>query len=322
MNSIYERETIGEAHGKVILVGEHIVVYNKPAIALPFPLKIYAGVKGRNDEEMTISSSLYTGKMDELPAHMRGLYDCIQQSLVICKKPKLGLHIDIKSEIPKGRGLGSSAAVATAITRGIFQYFQQPLSEEQLFDLVAISEAHAHGNPSGIDMVAVSREEPLLFCKPMRVASLTAPSAFYIIVADTGQAGATKKAVDHVRALRMQRLTVIDRIIKQIEELVIRANEAIQEGNPSLLGELLLKNHEKLQELEVSNPMLDHLVEVAIRCGALGAKLTGGGMGGCILALAKDIRDVGIISKELMNGGAKMVWSFSTDSNKLYRWNG
>ncbi len=319
MNTLHELKTIGEAHGKLILVGEHIVVFNKPAIAIPLPLKIYAGVKGRNDEKISISSSIYTGKLDEQPSSMSGLYDSIQQSLVICNKPKAGLHIDIKSEIPEGRGLGSSAAAATAIIRGIFRYFQQPLSEEELFSLVAISETHAHGNPSGIDMVAVSREEPILFCKPMRVASLTASSAFHIIVADTGQAGATKMAVEHVRVLRMQRPSEINHIIKQIEELVIEANEAILEGNPSLLGELLVRNHEKLKELEVSNPMLDHLVEVAIRSGALGAKLTGGGMGGCILALAKDARDTEIISKELKNGGAKMVWSFSTDSNKLYR---
>ncbi len=322
MNRLHEIETIGEAHGKLILVGEHIVVYNKPAIAIPFPLKIYAGIKGRNDEDISISSDVYTGKLEEQSNCMKGLYHCIQQSLLICKKPKAGLQIDVKSEIPEGRGLGSSAAVATAITRGIFRHFQQPLSEEELFSLVSMSETHAHGNPSGIDMVAVSKEEPILFCKPMRVASITAPSAFHIIVADTGQAGATKKAVEHVRDLRVQRPTLIDHIIKQIEELVIKANEAILDGNPSLLGELLLKNHEKLKELEVSNPMLDHLVEVAIRSGALGAKLTGGGMGGCILALAKDTRDAKIISKELKNGGAKMVWSFSTDSNRLYQWNG
>ncbi len=319
MNRLQEQEIIGEAHGKLILVGEHIVVYNKPAIAIPFPLKICAGIKGRTDEEISIASSIYTGKLADLPGSMRGLYECIQQSLIICKKPRVGLHIDIKSEIPEGRGLGSSAAAATAIIRGIFKYFHLPLSQEELFSLVTLSETHAHGNPSGIDMVAVSTEEPILFCKPMRVASLTAPKAFHIIVADSGQAGATKKAVEHVRDLKMQRPTVIDNNIKQIEELVIKANKAILEGNSSWLGELLFMNHEKLKELEVSNPLLDHLVEVAIRSGALGAKLTGGGMGGCILALAKDIRDAEIISKELMNGGAKMAWCFSTDSNEIYR---
>jgi mevalonate kinase len=100
------------------------------------------------------------------------------------------------------------------------------------------------------------------------------------------------------------------------------AKEAILTGDSTLLGRLLLDNHEYLKKLEVSNSMLDHLVEVAMRAGALGAKLTGGGMGGCIIAISKDMDDARKIGKELTKEGAKTVWYFSTDSKDLRRMEG
>ncbi len=311
------RQAIGEAHGKLILVGEHIVVYNKPAIVIPFPLKIRASMKG-SPGEISLASKLYTGNLQGIPASMMGLYECINRSFEICMKPKEGVHIDIVSEIPEGRGLGSSAASATAVIRAIFNYFHEFLSEEVLFSLVELAETYAHGKPSGIDMVAVSREEPILYQKRVKEISLNVPNAFYIVVADSAVAGDTKKAVEHVRERKLQRPTLIDHIINQIEEIVIKAKEAFLDGNPELLGALLSLNHEKLKELEVSSPMLDHLVEVAMCSGALGAKLTGGGLGGCIIALTKNPSEARRIAKVLVKEGAKEAWYFSTDSNMLY----
>jgi mevalonate kinase len=309
------RQAIGEAHGKLILVGEHIVVYDKPAIVIPFPLKMRASIK-ESPGEITISSKLYTGSLQGIPGNMAGLFECINRSFEICKKPKEGVHIDIVSEIPEGRGLGSSAASATAVIRAMFNYFQRFLSEEELFSLVELAETYAHGKPSGIDMVAVSREEPLLYQKRVKEMSLVVPKVFHIVVADSGITGDTKKAVAHVREIKLLRPSVIEHIIQEIEEIVMKAKEAIIEGNPEILGALLLLNHEKLKELEVSSPMLDHMVEVAIGSGALGAKLTGGGLGGCMIALTKDSSDARRIAKELVKEGAKDAWYFSTNSNK------
>lgn len=316
---INRKEAKGLAHGKLILTGEHIVVYNKPAIAIPFPLQIRAGISQKSGE-ITVSSKLYNGRLHDLPGEMLGLQVCVNKSLELCHQPNEGIHIEITSDIPEGRGLGSSAASAMAVVRGIFEYFHKFLSDEQLFFLVELAETYAHGKPSGIDMMAVASEEPILYQKPEGVVkNLVSPNPFHIVVADTGQIGDTKKAVEHVNALKVEKPKVFLNVIDEIEEIVKKAQKAILEGNIGLLGALFVANHEKLKELNVSNSMLDHLVEVAIGSGALGAKLTGGGMGGCIIALAMDRKDAKSIAKTLKEQGAKTVWDFSTNSSKVYK---
>lgn len=318
MNMRKRPEAKGEAHGKLILVGEHIVVYNKPAIALPIPLMIRASIK-EHPGEVSISSNIYTGNLNGMQGRLLGLYKCINEAFWRCNKPVEGLHIDITSELPDGRGLGSSAAAATAIVRGIYDFFQRSLSEEELYSLVELAETYAHGKPSGIDMMTVSRDGPIIFQKSIGALPLIAPCALYFVVADTGIVGDTKKAVNHVKNIKAQRPFAIDSIINQIEDIVIKAKEAVLRGDLILLGDLLYKNHEELKKLEVSHPKLDHLVEIAMNTVALGAKLTGGGMGGCIMALTKDMNDAGIVSRELIREGAKEVWYFSTASKERYR---
>lgn len=309
---------VGEAHGKLILVGEHVVVYDKPAIAIPFPLKIRAIIT-EHVGEISITSSIYTGSLKGMPSKLQGLGQCINRSLEFCNQPKEGINIEVESEIPMGRGLGSSAAAATAIVRGIFEFFKQPLSEKELYSLVEIAENYAHGKPSGIDMRAVANEKAIFYQKSMGAYCLVSPEPFYIVVADTGEIGDTKIAVGHVKELRRQKPNFIESIIDEIEEIVWKAKEAIEAGNSNLLGSLLLKNHEYLKKLEVSNFLLDHLVESAMRAGAYGAKLTGGGMGGCIIALTKDMTDARKVGEVLIKEGAKAVWYFSTDSKELIK---
>lgn len=316
MNYMNKQEAVGEAHSKLILAGEHAVVYNKPAIAIPFPLKIRAKIKEKPGE-IAIISNIYTGNLYGMPDMAKGLLECIKTSFELCDKPMEGVQIEITSDIPIGRGLGSSAASAIAIIRGIFEYFKKPLTKDELYSLVEQAETYAHGNPSGIDMIAIASKEPILYQRQVGASSLMVSKPFYVVVADTGKVGDTRKAVDHVNNIKQLRPHVIDNIMNQIEDIVMNAKEAVLVGDSDLLGTLLSRNHELLKELGVSDPLLDHLVMSAIRSGALGAKLTGGGMGGCMIALAKDIRDARMISEALMREGAKMVWYFSTDSGDV-----
>lgn len=311
----------GEAHGKLILVGEHIVVYNKPAIAIPFPLRMRAYVT-EHDGEISIASNIYTGDLKGMPSKMQGLVQCIKRSLELCHQPKEGIHIELDSQIPMGRGTGSSAAVATAIVRAIYNYFQKPILEEELYNLVEIAENYAHGKPSGIDMRAVANEEPIFYQQSQGAFCIASPKPFYLVVADTGVIGDTKIAVAHVKELRQQRPKEIEPIIDEIEKIVWKAKEAIIAGDSVLLGSLLLKNHEDLKRLEVSNPMLNHLVGSAMSAGALGAKLTGSGMGGCMIALTKDMTDAREVGEVLIKEGAKTVWYFSTDSKEVTKMEG
>lgn len=321
MNERDRQGAVGEAHGKLILVGEHVVVYGKPAIAIPIPLRIKAFVTERPGE-ISMASSLYTGKLDDMPKKMLGLAKCINEALETCDQPKEGIHIEVVSEIPMGRGIGSSAAAATAIVRGVFKYFHKPLSEEILYRLVETAENYAHGKPSGIDMRAVANEEPIFYQKSQGASFLVSPKPFCLVVADTGLIGDTKVAVEHVKKLRQQRPDAIDLMIDEIEDIVWKARKAILTGDSILLGSLLLQNHEKLKKLEVSNYLLDHFVDTAMRLGALGAKLTGGGMGGCMIALTLNLTDAGKVGEALIKEGAKAVWYFVTDSKDLTKMEG
>lgn len=317
MDWLNRQEAMGVAHSKLILVGEHVVVYDKPAIAIPFPLKIVAKLVHKPGE-ITFASDLYHGNLADMSASMKGLKECIKQSFALCQVPLEGVHIEVTSDIPVGRGLGSSAACATALVRGIYQYFYKHLSLKELYQLVGLAETFAHGKPSGIDMMSVASDTPILYRKMLGAFPLLVSSPFHIVVADTGKVGETKKAVTYVRERKLREPHVVNPMIDDIEGIVWEAKEAILAGDANRLGILLTRNHEKLKELGVSDPLLNRLVASALHAGALGAKLTGGGMGGCMIALAKDKEHANDIAKELKNSGAKTVWYFSIISEELY----
>lgn len=317
MSLFSNKSVIGEAHSKIILVGEHAVVYGKTAIAIPFPLKIRAKIM-KSSGDITISSLLYTGTLSNMPKEMKGISVCIIKALELLNKPFKDLNIELISQIPMGRGLGSSAASATAIARGIYSYFGKEISQEELFFIVELAEAYAHGKPSGIDMMAVANDTPILFTKEKGASLLKASKPFYMVVADTGRIGDTRAAVEQVKKKQQQETNIINDVINRIEEITEKSKTAILMGDAVTLGVLLSKNHDELKKLGVSDELLDSLVMIANKAGAIGAKLTGGGMGGCMIALAKDMKDAEYISKELIKGGATKAWYFSTDSKILY----
>lgn len=317
MNMDSVRIATGESHSKLILVGEHAVVYGQPAIAIPFPLKIRVQVR-KSIGEITISSLLYTGTMKGIPSEMNGISECIKNALMHLNKPLKDLNIKVCSEIPLGRGLGSSAAVATAIVRGIFLYFNMSLTKDELFSLVEISESHAHGKPSGIDMMAVANDTPIYFKRQEGACSFKAPKPLYLVVADSGKIGDTRRAVETVKKNHLADSERIDAVVNRIGEITDKAREAITRGNLRNLGSLLNKNHVELKILGVSDEIIDGMVDTAMRAGAIGAKLTGGGMGGCMVALANTMAEVEYISKELLKGGASRAWFFSTDGEEIY----
>lgn len=312
---IEKKIALGKASGKIILMGEHAVVYGQPAIAIPFSaVETVAEVK-EDGEALTVTCEFYDGLVHKMPEILESLKHAIRFSLYRIGAPQdPAIHIDIHSTIPAERGMGSSAAVAVAIARSLFNFYGKVLTDKELWEIVQSSEKIAHGNPSGIDTVTTSGKSPVFFVKDQPIEQLSINMDAYLIVADTGQTGQTLKAIQSVKALLNKVTYQIDSLsdpkqaIKELGQLTKLAREALLNNYILELGEVMNQAHQLLASLTVSNQTLDRLAQAARQAGALGAKLTGGGRGGCLIALAKDKASAEKIARTLLEQGAKQAW--------------
>lgn len=312
MNTISNKIAVSDAHSKLILIGEHAVVYGKPAIAIPFPLKVNSIIKESYGAIM-FESDIYKGPINSMPNKIEGIAECIKETLSYLGQPFEGLSIRIHSSIPLGRGLGSSSAVAMAIVRSLFAFYDKKLSQKELFYFVQIAETHAHGNPSGIDMAAEASECPIWFEKGKEVILLKVGKPLYMVVGDTGRRGDTRTAVENVRMRYGLNPEKVQKSLDEIGEIAEETKEALLHGDMYTLGKLLNRNQEELMALGVSDASLNGLIETARNKGALGAKLTGGGLGGCMMALANSMEHAKVMAEELLKLGAFKTWYFSTE---------
>lgn len=299
---------VGTAHGKIILMGEHSVVYGEPAIAVPFPSVSVVATVTEKSGSITIESDYFTGELEQAPHSLDNLKAAVQVTCEALGQPASSFHIQIQSTIPPERGMGSSAAVAAAVIRSLYAHFHRDLDREQLLRLVNVSETIAHGNPSGLDAWMTSGEIPVYFQKEKPFEPLPIQMDAYLVVADTGQKGQTKDTVRDVSRLEQLYSEEAQRIIRRLGSLAEQAKVAIQEKNPVQLGECMKQAHSQLMTLTVSNAHLDRLVAAALYAGALGAKLTGGGRGGCMIALAADRIAAENIAGALERAGAEQTW--------------
>jgi len=298
----------GQASGKIILMGEHSVVYGEPAIAFPFQ-ETYISTIVEPDTTMIVDCHYFSGNLSEVPAQLKSVKEVIVQTLTALHHETATLKITITSTIPAERGMGSSAAVAVSIVRALFDYFDIPCTSEDLLPLVNGAEKIAHGNPSGIDAAATTGNEPLYFIKghPLESFPMNVSNAF-LIVADTGIKGQTRAAVSDVAHLFEQNKQEISQHITELGYLTKCAKQAILADDVHTLGKVMNQAHVQLQALTVSNDQLDQLVTTARENGALGAKLTGGGRGGCMIALADSKEQAEKIAASIETAGAVATW--------------
>jgi len=295
------------APGKIILFGEHAVVYNRPALAVPVT-QVHVDVEVLDSPRKGI---WINAPGIELHAELNSLPDNHPVGSVILNLfSTLGLFsppaldISITSTIPVAAGLGSGAAVSVALIRALAQHVAHPLTDEQVNELAYEIEKLHHGTPSGIDNTVITYAKPVYFMKGKPLETFKVGKPFTIVIGDTGIPAPTKESVGDVRRLRMRDQYTIEDIFNEIAQIALIGRRSIESGKPELLGELMDQNHAYLQALTVSSPELDKLVETARNAGALGAKLSGGGRGGNMIALVDQPKAESVASA-LISAGAK-----------------
>jgi len=278
----------GVGYGKVVILGEHAVVYGRHAIAAPVPMTVKALVEDCDEGiHLLIPRWGVEFRLAENPSERHSFERPAGLMLDELGLSGRAMRIEVFPDVPRSMGLGGSAAMAVAIVRALDQRYRLGLSDEEVNRLAFEAEKLAHGKPSGIDNTLACYGKPLVFRSgsPPLVEPLNIKTPIPMVVGMTGYEGLTAKTVGRVNAAWQKDRKLYERIFDQIDTLVLRGVQAIQDEDLATLGELMNVCHGMLNALQVSTPELEQLVDIAREHGALGAKLTGGGGGGSIIAL-------------------------------------
>jgi mevalonate kinase len=302
--------TVAHAPGKVILFGEHAVVYGRPAVAVPV-LDVQATVTVK-DARPGAGITVVAEDLERTFGLFDAPHDDPLRVIVSATLARLGvgmqvdLKVTISSTIPVARGLGSGAAVSTAIARALAQHLGHWLTSRAVSDLVFETEKIYHGTPSGIDNTVVAFEKPVYFVKDETMDVFWVGQPFQLVVGDTGIASPTRIAVGDVQAAWGQQRERYEEIFDEIGTLAHMGRQAIEAGDVEAMGRLMDANQKLLRLIGVSSPELEGLIEAAQQGGALGAKLSGAGRGGNMIALVTS-ETAGQVSMMLRLAGAKNV---------------
>ncbi len=268
--------------GKVILLGEHAVVYGHPALAVPLTLGVTA--RGRPAERCSL-----TGLQDLTLAQRRMLDTAFDTVAEATGRPPL--RIALASTLPVSMGLGSSAALAVAVSRLLLSASGTPASPARVLALALRMEETFHGTPSGVDHTVSAHGTPLLYRRPVagrpgRVRRVRIGARATLVLALTGPRRGTQETVGALRRRAARWPERYGRLFREMGRLAVEGTAALEAGDLESLGDAMNVNHGLLAAAGVSSPALDGAVDALRRAGALGAKLTGaGGDGGAVVAL-------------------------------------
>lgn len=317
------------APGKIILFGEHAVVYGRPALAVPV-VQVHADVEILDSDSAGIwihAPGIHLhSELNALPSD-HPVASVIHNVLFLSRTPlplppnsqNLGgvprrgeggegkfpnLQIHITSTIPVASGLGSGAAVTVAFLRALSSHLNYPMSDDNINAFAYDIEKIHHGTPSGIDNTVVTYAKPVYFVKGQPIETFNVGTPFTIVIGDTGISAPTRESVTDVRKLWEADTVRWESVFDQIGEIAKNAREKIESGKLDGLGGLMNQNHALLQEMTVSSPELDLLVGAARKAGAAGAKLSGGGRGGNMIALVER-ENADAVSSALISAGAQ-----------------
>lgn len=281
------------APGKIILFGEHAVVYGYPAIALAIDKRVHCMAMESSHGYPTIKSvNFEEGKTYVISDHHPLPKSFLPLSTVISKfintsSKEILPALTIESELPASSGLGSSAATAVALTQCLSSFYKMNLSLDDICKYAFEAEKIQHGTPSGIDNT-ISTYGGGIYFKQGDLTRLNVNLNATIVVADSNVPRSTRELVEKVRVLRKKDPIYVNEILKQIGDLVEEGKRFLLSQNIEKIGYLMTENHYLLEKLGVGHKRLNEIINVLNNSGALGGKLTGAGGGGCVIALFAD----------------------------------
>jgi mevalonate kinase len=301
------------APGKLILFGEHAVVYGQPAIALPVDIVkaravVNAAPRAPVGQVRLIAPDI---SLDAYLADLPAEHPLNLAITITAKRVGAGrlpaMQIRVTSSIPLAAGFGSSAATSIALIRAVSSFLGSALPDDVVSDLAYQVEKHHHGNPSGIDNTVIAFNRPVYFVRGQPFETLSTKRPFTLVIADSGISSSTAAVVSDVSRLYQDQPQSTGQIFTSIGDISRQARGLIQDGKVEELGPLMNQNQRFLQELSISSPELDGLVEAARIGGATGAKLSGGGRGGNIIALVSQ-ENAAVVERNLLSAGAVHTW--------------
>ena len=314
--------TTASASAKLILLGEHAVVYGHPAIAIPFShLRLHVSI------EPAILAKPGTLRIISPDLDMDLLFDEMSHDEPIKQMIILLLHflgvknpptctLRVRSEIPLGAGFGSSAALSVGILRALSAFLGHPLNEKELVDLSYQSDQFIHGRLSGIDTTVISLEQAIYYQRGHSVESVKPLNSLHFVVADSSARTPTAQSIAYLAERYKKEPENTKSKLQAIEEQVKIAKRAMRIGDRHMLGAAMNANQSLLADFGLSCPELGMLVNAAREAGALGAKLSGGGQGGAMIALVEE-KKMPTVREALIEAGAKEVWTTSLPATQI-----
>jgi len=296
------------APGKIILFGEHSVVYARPAIAVPvFQVHAEALIAPCDDARVLIRACNLAREyaLDDAPPN-DPLALIVRLTCARLNVAPRHFSVTMRSTIPPASGLGSGAAVSVAIVRALARYFARDLARAEIAALAFETEKLHHGTPSGIDNTVIAFEQPIYFVRGQPIETLRVARALTLVIADTGVAAPTRIAVGDVRRAWEHDRARYESLFDEMGAIARAARDALERGEVETLGELMDANQVLLRAIGVSSPEIETLLAAAARAGARGAKLSGAGRGGNVIALVDTVTQ-DEVARALQAAGARRV---------------
>ena len=307
----------GRGHGKVILLGEHSVVYGRPAISAGLGRGCTARAeRGQPGAPDTLSVEPWGVTVVASKAEIEPERELLRRGfLVVCEAldarwqslgraaPRPSVRVFASMEIPGGAGLGGSAALSVAVVRALDILLDTPQAPEAMVAASLAWERVFHGNPSGVDSAMAVHGGLARYVRGQALTHVRAGKPLTLVVANSGEHGSTKSTVASVARQHAKDPVKTEQIFDAITALVNNAQSALETGEHARLGQLMDLNQKLLNSLLLSTTKLEEMCQLARERGALGAKLTGGGGGGCMIALAADAASGEAIAQALSDAG-------------------